>query len=151
MEAHFERRYYSALASESIDIRLYLWGTAIENFAATENPFKWLFGHGIGSFGYLLNGTDSRGYPHNIFLEILYEFGFIGFVFSLALTAMTISRNLREVTPKLIKLLDWQYLHFYYFLIISLTIGDLMTNFMIFVFLIIIWSRPSETKSRDVR
>jgi O-antigen ligase len=38
-----------------------------------------LGGYGIGSFGFLFrNGIDGRYYPHNIFLEILFEMGLVG-------------------------------------------------------------------------
>lgn len=37
-----------------------------------------LLGNGIGSFGYLFNGYDTRFYPHNIILEIMCELGIIG-------------------------------------------------------------------------
>ena len=42
-------------------------------------------GHGIGSFPVLSSGTDIRGYPHNIFLEIFVEGGLIGTVVFLSL------------------------------------------------------------------
>lgn len=35
-----------------------------------------LFGSGTGDFAYLWNNADLRSYPHNIFVEILYENGF---------------------------------------------------------------------------
>jgi len=43
-----------------------------------SSVFVFLFGTGIGSFGYEWTGVDMRLYPHNIILEILFELGFIG-------------------------------------------------------------------------
>ncbi len=40
-----------------------------------DSLFHFLFGHGIGSFGVLYLGVDGRAYPHNLFLEILFELG----------------------------------------------------------------------------
>ena len=43
-----------------------------------KNPIVFLFGNGIGSFGILVFNEDIRAYPHNIFLEIFFELGFLG-------------------------------------------------------------------------
>lgn len=37
-------------------------------------------GHGVGSFGYMFSGVDSRNIPHNIFLEAWFEMGFFSFI-----------------------------------------------------------------------
>jgi len=42
---------------------------------ADSSWFAKLLGSGTGDFAYLWNKADLRGYPHNIFLEILYENG----------------------------------------------------------------------------
>lgn len=39
-----------------------------------------LLGNGVGSFSTLIGAPDNRMYPHNIFLELLVEFGVLGFV-----------------------------------------------------------------------
>ncbi len=44
-----------------------------------------IFGHGIGSFGMEYSGVDIRSYPHNLFLELLFELGFIGLILIIAL------------------------------------------------------------------
>ncbi|MCP4216081.1 MAG: O-antigen ligase family protein, partial [bacterium] len=51
-------------------------------------------GYGIGSFGIMFNGIDDRMYPHNIFLEVWFEMGFIG-VFLLCVFFFYCLRNLR--------------------------------------------------------
>ncbi len=50
-----------------------------------DNIKHFLIGHGIGSFGILYLGKDIRWYPHNIFLEIWYEIGFIPFLLMVVL------------------------------------------------------------------
>jgi len=37
-------------------------------------------GHGTGDFGFYSNNSDSRAYPHNIFLESAYENGILGLI-----------------------------------------------------------------------
>ncbi|RLD37727.1 MAG: hypothetical protein DRI74_05910 [Bacteroidetes bacterium] len=39
-----------------------------------------VFGYGIGSFSYMTDRGDNRGYPHNIFLEIWLENGLIAVI-----------------------------------------------------------------------
>lgn len=39
-----------------------------------------IFGYGIGSFGLEYNGIDEKDYPHNFFLEVWFELGFIPLV-----------------------------------------------------------------------
>ncbi|MGB5692810.1 MAG: O-antigen ligase family protein [Flavobacteriaceae bacterium] len=43
-------------------------------------PWKFIFGEGIGSFGILYTGVDGREYPHNIYLEVLFELGLLGLI-----------------------------------------------------------------------
>lgn len=44
----------------------------------SRNPHKILFGIGTGSFSYISKNIDARLYPHNIFIEIILEFGIVG-------------------------------------------------------------------------
>ena len=37
-------------------------------------------GRGTGDFGFLAHRSDNRGYPHNIFLESIYENGIVGLI-----------------------------------------------------------------------
>jgi O-antigen ligase len=43
-----------------------------------------IFGHGTGAFAVDRGGLDERAYPHNIFLEVLYEQGLVGTILLLA-------------------------------------------------------------------
>ena len=43
-------------------------------------PWNHIFGQGIGSFGILFTGVDAREYPHNIYLEVLFELGIFGLI-----------------------------------------------------------------------
>jgi hypothetical protein len=46
-----------------------------------ESLGSYMFGQGIGGFGIRYLGVDDRAYPHNLFLEVLVETGFIGLLF----------------------------------------------------------------------
>jgi len=56
--------------------RLYYYKMAINE----SRGDKLFIGSGLGDFGYLVFGKDARYYPHNIELEVIYEFGLIGFL-----------------------------------------------------------------------
>ncbi|MDM5190879.1 O-antigen ligase family protein [Bacillus sp. DX4.1] len=65
---------------ESAEGRTDRYDFAFKLFA--DNP---IVGDGIGGFGYSYNDTDARGYPHNIFLEIISELGLLGLILFLLL------------------------------------------------------------------
>ncbi|HDR04928.1 MAG TPA: O-antigen ligase domain-containing protein [Candidatus Marinimicrobia bacterium] len=60
----------------TIASRLHFWEMAFQNWLST--PSRWLSGFGSGSFSNLFVWRDFRWYPHNIFVEILYELGILG-------------------------------------------------------------------------
>ncbi|GGA20455.1 O-antigen ligase family protein [Psychrobacillus lasiicapitis] len=59
----------------SAGLRMYYYQLGFELWR--ENFF---FGHGIGSWSLISSGIDSRGYPHNIIIEILVELGTVGLI-----------------------------------------------------------------------
>ena len=63
--------------SASFGRRLDSWRTAFDGFA-NGTPVEMLMGHGTGDFSYLVRSADVTEYPHNIFLEVLYEVGIVG-------------------------------------------------------------------------
>lgn len=60
-----------------------------------------IFGHGLGSYGTVVNGIDGRAYPHNAILEIWFEAGIFGvlsfLVFVSISLAQAVARNDRTV------------------------------------------------------
>lgn len=76
------KRFVSLFSSEKEDIsantRIEVMSFAVENIFT--NPFTFLFGNGIGSFGKDFTGIDMKQNPHNIFLESWYELGLFGFL-----------------------------------------------------------------------
>ena len=62
------------MASYDESGRKVMWDYCFQNWV--YRPF---LGHGIGSFAIDFFGQDKRNFPHNIFLESLYELGIPGF------------------------------------------------------------------------
>ncbi|MGF1558595.1 MAG: O-antigen ligase family protein [Flavobacteriaceae bacterium] len=65
-------------ADQSVQGRIDRLSFAVENIFGSVSTL--LFGNGIGSFGILYSGEDVREYPHNIFLEILFELGSVALI-----------------------------------------------------------------------
>ena len=90
-------------------------------------PNQPLFGTGIGSWGIFYYGSDARGYPHNLPLEITYEEGVIGLAaFLFLLLAMGVA---------LVRMVNASHSHFLvvgllvlYCVLVSLFSGDLDDN-----------------------
>ena len=66
--------------------RRFMWEYCFRNWI--NRPF---LGHGIGSFAVDFFGEDSRNFPHNIFLEALYELGLSG-LFALSAIFFIVAR-----------------------------------------------------------
>ena len=64
----------------SAQARLSYYAASIELWI--KQPF---FGYGVGSWPVLVQGIDVRGYPHNIILETLFEYGIFGMAILTAL------------------------------------------------------------------
>ena len=89
--------------------RIFLWSKVINSFY-DANLFEILFGHGIGNFPHFLNNDilssfsfldieiaseydvelDSRVHPHNLFLDTLFNVGFIGLIIFTSLIIKTL-------------------------------------------------------------
>jgi len=50
------------------------------NYLFHADFIQLLLGHGLGDFGFFSLGRDTRMYPHNIFIEILFETGMVGLI-----------------------------------------------------------------------
>lgn len=60
-----------------------------------DGPLPFTVGYGFGSFNLLKYGTDSRGYPHNVFLEIWFELGIIGVILALSFLGFAALKGIR--------------------------------------------------------
>lgn len=120
--------------------------TRNERYSAVLNSFKlytfndlklFVFGNGSGNFSYLFENKDHRSYPHNIILEILYEYGLIGILLFLKAIVSPVyiairSKLWRNDFVKAI-IICWIYLF-----INSMVSTDLAGNFILFGLTIIL-------------
>lgn len=55
-----------------------------------------ILGHGLGSYGLVVYGTDFRAYPHNGVLEIWFEAGIVGLILFIAFILMSFFAALKR-------------------------------------------------------
>jgi O-antigen ligase len=122
-------------------------GKRLDYYRATlaEVPNHLLLGTGVGSWSSFHYKTDMRNYPHNLFLEIVFEEGLLGlgaFCLFLFVVGLSISRMLHESR--------WHYLAMalmvFYCVFVSLFSGDLDDNRVLFL-----WAGVTLTVCRTVR
>src|SRR5699024_5914147 len=70
-----EKRYVDN--EGSYDSRLNFFTNSLELIERT-NIFYFLFGFGSGDYAIFRIGSDVRSYPHNLLIEILFEYGVLG-------------------------------------------------------------------------
>jgi len=96
-----------------------------------------IFGEGIGATGYVLQSSDVPDYPHNIFVEILVEFGLVGLLSIIYLIVIT----LIFINKKNAILNKSDFLFYFgglvFSLINSMFSGDYATNYYLFDFFIL--------------
>jgi O-antigen ligase len=83
--AFLEERFLQG-GTDSLAARLETW-TITAHAYASSRLLPMVFGHGTGDSAYLLLGRSAQAYPHNIYLELLYENGAVGLM---VLTAATL-------------------------------------------------------------
>jgi len=131
-----ELRYTSHKAAGSIYERIQLYKQALVGIFQ-GNLFEILFGHGVGDFSDLMYGQDKRLYPHNLLLEIGYEFGLLYLLSFLVINFKIILLNLKKSIDVNLK---WLLIIYYYVLIRSMISGDIASNFLVYSFIIFIFT-----------
>ena len=86
--AHIQSRVQDFMTNWRTEERVFFWTDTLE--LLKKNSAKdWMLGHGIGSFRYYFSEYSgltaeklnlSINYPHNVFLQIIFENGVLGFV-----------------------------------------------------------------------
>ena len=119
-------------AALSIEQRVEGWERAGEGFSS-GGLAAMLLGHGTGDFAHYDRGRDVRHYPHNAFLEVLYENGVAGLMLLVWFLAWPLSRlaRLSEVAlsrPSVRRLVALG-IGFYVFALANAQVtGDVSTN-----------------------
>jgi O-antigen ligase len=91
-----------------------------------HNLRSFLFGYGIGSFGIITQGLDTRYYPHNMILEIWFELGLVG-VSLLVVWIAYLLLELRNMPGRLISY--WLLLYIFLNLMKSSSLVDIRVEF----------------------
>jgi len=140
----------------TVHTRLSFWLTCLRS--ATDNLKNLFVGAGSGAFSMIFYGLDVRHYPHNIFMEVLCEFGLVGIIL-LVWHFMTIfKRSIRTFAGRLSheqKTLLFAYLMatVFYFVAAQFS-GDLNDNRRLWFFLgnlVAIISLPNFKKRAFIR
>lgn len=114
---------YSTGRYERYEIALKSWSDSLTNFIG---------GEGIGSFAIIYKGIDTTDYPHNIFVELIAEFGVLGLLLVVSLLLVAVWRFYSNKTNDL---LYKQVLLLTIFIFINANIaGDINDNRMLFSF-----------------
>lgn len=129
------RRFFDTSSEGSYNSRLAFFKLTLTSFA-DKNILAMFFGSGLGDFGYVSEGIDSRQYPHNIFFEILHELGLIGLALFSYMVYYACKLNVKYKNHS--GEIKWLLIIFYFFFIRSLTTGDLAENFGVFAHLLLL-------------
>src|SRR5690606_23181553 len=105
------------------------------NHIAEGSIFQLLFGNGSGDFGFAWWGRDAGIYPHNIVIEILFEYGLICCCLFLYLVGSPFIYNWKRANNLDIK--EKYFLTYFYFaLLVAQSTEDIEGNFSVFFALI---------------
>ncbi|MCK4447355.1 MAG: O-antigen ligase family protein [Candidatus Marinimicrobia bacterium] len=120
---------YGLSKSSSSAMRLIYFRNIFEYFH--NFPISIILGTGIGNFSQITPGFDIRRYPHNIFMEILFEQGIIGvgiFLFGLVFLIQKILQFWDEIEVNIKSLFIPFLLSFLYFFLNAQVSGDISDN-----------------------
>jgi len=126
-----DNRIFDTVSSQgSFDTRIGPQTFLINDFM-DNNIFNTIFGSGTGSFGYAYTGKDFSEYPHNIFLEILYENGVLGLLIFIGFLCVLFFNffNGRIEESKI-----YLFIISIFFLVNAQFSGDISANVLFFVF-----------------
>ena len=127
----FQNRLFDKVSAyDSMDVRLEPQVFLITDFLE-QNMFNILFGTGTGNFGYAYTGRDFSEYPHNIFLEIIYENGIFSLIIFLCVLFVLFYHFFKG---NIIKKNIYFFVISIFFLVNAQFSGDLSSNVFFFVF-----------------
>ena len=110
-------------------------------------------GLGIGGFSVYYDGVDIRSYPHNIFLEIGSELGFLGLLFFVLIVYFTVKRaisTIRRVKTGSDYLLILTILALFINMLINSSVsGDINDNRLLFTWIGMVYSISILIKSEE--
>ena len=123
--------------TRSYSSRVELYELAQERYMNSNILFM-ILGNGAGDYGSLEHGKDESGYPHNLIIEIFYEYGLVGFL----ILSILILNILRKVYFAFIGSNRYNAIIMsivLYFIINSMFSGDVTYNFSFVLYYIIFY------------
>lgn len=128
--------------------RMDLFETAI-NGVKKSTPAIFFFGYGVGDFAFYTLHTDRAHYPHNIFLEVLFEFGLFG-LFGLFYVTFLFLKKFCHIRRELNDYGGLFGIIGFYFLLNSNVTGDLSSFAITLCFFIFYLFCPMQYRNRLV-
>lgn len=101
------------------------------------NSKSLIFGKGTGNFGFLYSNFDNQIYPHNIFVELLYENGAFGLIIFLIILFKYIFFESFLIHKSSYR--SYYIILVYFFLLGAQVSGDFSHNFALFIFLVLLF------------
>ena len=98
LEAIAGRRIGRTEGTTSVEVRTGALDASLEEFTS-GSARAMLVGRGTGDFSHLSKGVDVRDYPHNIFLEVMYEQGLLGLILLAGLVIVPLISGWRLLRP----------------------------------------------------
>lgn len=102
-----------------------------------------IFGTGSGNFAILELGYDVPSYPHNIIVEVMYEYGLIGIILLLLFICVSLSGWRAGINDKIYCFIFALWL---YALLNSMVSGDIAGNYLFFGISLLLYSRQDYLK-----
>ncbi|SDK39656.1 O-antigen ligase [Methylophilus rhizosphaerae] len=133
---NFKLRWEDLIMHANTEERVTIWQDAWQMQKSTSQPIQWVFGHGIESFErnfadysrYHKNEHIDFNSPHNIVLELLYQFGIAGLI--LILSAIVLLY--RKIISAYLKCRnDGEYAWVYLMMLLVLTIDFFGTSIIL--------------------
>jgi len=140
--------------SGSISGRMIYLSIAFKHILS-RSPLQMIFGNGLGDFGFVFDDRFQANYPHNIFVELLYEEGLLGMGLFLFLIYSVIRINFKQGR----RLFSYKYegttLYyflslFYFSLFASMTSGDIAANFFVFVSILFVYKATKRVRIKPM-
>ena len=108
--------------------RLVFWREALR--LSGDSP---VIGHGVGSWPVIVEHKALRGYPHNLFLEVLFELGITGFLLLLAIIGVALAGLTRRPRLRSDPFRMFAGLAFVNVFLNAMVSGDLSDNRVVFL------------------
>ena len=109
-----------------------LMGIAMIDFYNSELAYK-VLGHGSGHYAILLDGYDTYTYPHNMVVELIYEYGVMLFMVYVITTFRIAKVLISNLSSTHINVIIISMIGFY-FVLNSMFSGDITHNVQIYIY-----------------